>query len=58
MQLKVGDEYPVWWETNDGCVNHKVRILAISPYTGRYNYTHVLKLFAPRTLRGWLEMVV
>ncbi len=59
MKLKVGDEYSVWWNTNDGrpAGNHKARILDITPYTGRYNFTHVLKLLAPNTSRGWLEMV-
>jgi len=58
--LKVGDTYPVWWETNDGQPSgqHRAVILAILPYTGRYDYDCVLRLTAPRTRRGWLEMAV
>jgi len=58
--FKVGEEYPVWWETNDGRPpgKHKAVIIAVLPYIGRYNYACVLRLTAPRTNRGWLEMAV
>jgi len=59
---KVGDEYPVWWETLDGRPDgqHQARILEVLPYTGRLPqcFSAVLRLSAPRTAQGWLEMCV
>ena len=57
MPYKVGDPYPTWFSDKpSGCST----ILAIEPYRGRYTmyFTHVLRLSAPRTKRGWLEMAV
>lgn len=52
---RVGDRYPTWFSgQRDG---HST-VLAVSPYTGRYDFTHVLRLTAPRTSRGWLEQAV
>lgn len=55
--IKVGDTYPVWWTGDKGSM---ATVLGISPYRGRYTemFTHVLKLAAPRTRRGSLEMAV
>ncbi len=49
----VGDEYATWWDK-------KARVLGVYPYTGRYpqHFTHVLRLSAENTRRGWLEMAV
>jgi hypothetical protein len=59
--MKEGDLYPVWWSTGvrEGAWN-LARIIGVQPYTGRYpeSFTHVLKLHAPNTDRGWLEMAV
>jgi hypothetical protein len=59
---KVGQRHPVWWETG---VRHRdgsplATIIAVSPYTGNYpeSFTHVLRLTAPNTRRGWMEMAV
>jgi len=57
---KVGDDYPVYWETYDGrpAGSHRARILDIKPYTGKFkeHFTVVLKLHAPTTKRGFMEM--
>lgn len=51
----VGNRYPTWFSDQpDGLST----ILAIEPYRGREAFTHVLRLSAPRTRRGWLEMAV
>lgn len=53
--MKVGDLYPTWFSGEDhGCST----ILAILPYTGRYPqwFNCVLRLTAPNTVRGWVEM--
>jgi len=59
--VKVGDLYPVWWSTGvrEGEQNMAM-ILEIRPYDGRWqdDFTHILKLKAPNTDRGWLEMTV
>jgi hypothetical protein len=59
--LHIGDEVPVWWDTEDGrpAGQHKARILAARPYTGPHptlGYHAILKLAAPTTKRGWMEM--
>lgn len=54
--------WPVWWETGDGrpAGNHFARVLDAKPYDGKYKefFSHVLKLEAPESERGWLEMSV
>lgn len=59
--LKVGDEYPVWWFTGKkvGSWNY-ARVLEINNYQGKYpeHFTAELKLAAPNTKRGWMEMAV
>lgn len=32
-------------------------VLAVSPYTGRYQFRAVVRVTAPRTARGWLEVL-
>ncbi len=54
-QLNVGDKLSTWFSDRpDG----KSTVLAVYPYSGRYkeHFTHVLKLTAPRTWAGSLEM--
>ncbi len=51
----VNDRISTWFsDMPDG----KSTVLAVYPYTGRYKefFTHVLKLTAPRTHAGSLEM--
>lgn len=57
--IMVGDLYPVWWDTGSGTKN-MARVLDVAPYLGRYpqHFTHVLRLHAPNTSRGWMEMAV
>jgi hypothetical protein len=61
-RVEVGGVYPVWWDTEDGrpAGKHFATILDIRPYTKMFSdiYTHILKLSAPSTKRGWLEMSV
>ena len=51
--LEVGTMYPNWY-------GKPALILAVFPYTGKYPqwFTHVVRLYAPNTKRGWLEMAV
>jgi hypothetical protein len=50
--------YRVWWATNSG--DNMARVLDVRRYSGAYPqwFTHDLKLEAPGTHRGWLEMSV
>lgn len=51
----VGELYPTWFSDKpDGMST----ILGIFPYSGKYQFTHVLRLSAPRTYQGYLEMAV
>ena len=56
--MKVGDKYPTWFsDMPDGMST----ILAIEPYRSfRYPkmFSFVLRLTAPRTRRGWMELCV
>lgn len=60
--IKVGDLYPVWWETfkKDEKGNNVATVKEIRPYKGRYTefYTHDLTLEAPNTRKGTLVMPV
>lgn len=58
-EFMIGDLYPVWWNTESDPPN-MARIIEIRPYRGPYTdmMTHILKLSAPTTKRGWLEMTV
>jgi len=62
MYPKVGDLWPVWWDTNDGkpAGQHEARILGIRKYDGDVDLgmTHVLKLALPEAPRGYTEMSV
>jgi hypothetical protein len=62
MKYKVGDLYPVWWDTGTPKVDgfYQAIILEIKPYTGRFTdiFKHVFKLSAPNTRRGWMEMSI
>jgi len=55
--MKVGDKIETWFsDSPDG----QSTVLAIEPYRGKYtqDFTHVLRVTAPRTRRGWLEIPV
>lgn len=61
MTYKIGDLYPVWWST--GITEDEwnyAYILAIRPYVGPYEkeFKYILRLSAPSTKRGWVEMTV
>lgn len=61
--FKVGDDYPVWWNTEREKIDggyFPARIIDVFPYRGRYpqHFTHVLRLTDPNTKRGWSEMAV
>lgn len=48
---------PTWFsDSPDGLST----VLAVEPYRGKYRqwFTHVLRLTAPRTQRGWMEVCV
>jgi len=54
---QIGDKVLTWFsDQSDG----KSVVIDVTPYTGRYkdDFTHVLKLSAPRTRRGWMEMPI
>lgn len=52
------ESWPTWWpgDRPDGSAT----VLSIQPYTGRYPeaFNYVLRVAAPRTDRGWLEIAV
>jgi len=54
---KIGDKIETWFS---GKEDGKSTILEIRPYEGKYKQycTHVLKVTAPRTKRGWMEICV
>lgn len=57
MTFEVGGKLETWFSCqSDGLST----ILEVQPYRGRYPqwFTHVLKVTAPRTSRGWLEVAV
>jgi hypothetical protein len=54
-QLSVGDLFPTWYSDREDGMS---TVISISPYTGSYDYTHVLRLSAPRTHRGWMEQPI
>jgi len=60
MDYKVGAEYPVWWDTYDNRPggNHMATILEVKPYTGKFGFSVTLRLSAPATKKGWIEMPV
>lgn len=52
---RIGDKVETFFsDAPDG----KSTVLEVEPYRGRYTqyFTVVLKLTAPRTKRGWIEM--
>lgn len=55
-KCKVGKQIKVWWST--GKPNNMADILEILPYSGLYSkwYDCVLKLSAPNTYNGSVEM--
>lgn len=59
-QLKVGDLYHVWWDTGNDEQPNMAVVMAILPYHGLYSehFDAVLRLSAPKTRRGWMEMAV
>ncbi len=54
---RVGDKIETWFS---GEPDGKSRVLAVEPYRGRYTefFTHVVRVTAPNTRRGWMEMSV
>ena len=51
----VGDRIPTWFSDRpDGLST----VLAVETYRGRFKtaFTHVIRVTAPRTKRGWLEI--
>ena len=52
MTVKVGDKLDVWFEGG--------HVIAVKPYEGRYPqfYTQVVRVSAPRTSRGWMELAL
>ena len=61
--VRVGKEWPgdIFWDTGDGrpAGQHRAVVVAITKYTGRFTefFTHVIRLTAPNTRRGWMETV-
>ncbi len=54
---KVGDKITTWFSDQpDGMST----VLAVEPYRGRYIhiFTWTLRVSAPRTKRGWLEICI
>lgn len=61
MNHKIGEKIPVWWNTfeKDELGNNVAIILDIRDYKGPFDFcSKLLKLSAPGTKRGWVEMTV
>ena len=61
MTYAVGDKIRVWWTTfeQDGDGNNLAVVLGIRDYVGPLDFCDkILKLTAPSTKRGWIEMTV
>lgn len=61
MTHKVGEKIPVWWNTfeQDEAGNNVAVVLGIRDYVGPLDFCDkILKLTAPGTKRGWVEMTV
>lgn len=56
MTYKVGDTVLTWFSGREDGMS---TILVITPYRGAYPqyFTHVLRVTAPRTTRGWMEVL-
>ncbi len=54
---KVGDRVSTWFS---GCPDGLSTVLHVEPYRGKYPqfFTHVLRVSAPNTVRGWMEMCI
>ena len=54
-KFKVGDEIDTWFS---GDASGKSRILEVRKYDGRYPkyFKYILKVTAPTTMRGWMEI--
>ena len=50
--LSVGDKIDVWFDGG--------RVISVAPYRGRYHeaFTYVVRVTAPNTHRGWIEIAV
>jgi hypothetical protein len=57
MKPKVGDMMSTWFSDQPDGMS---RVLAVEPYRGRYTqwFAWTVRLTAPRTRRGWMEMVI
>lgn len=59
MIPKIGDDYPVWWDTNDGrpAGAHMAKVMGVLQYCGPLDFVKcILVLSAPNTRRGQVEM--
>jgi hypothetical protein len=61
MTYAVGDKIPVWWSTfekNENGENLAV-VLEVRDYVGPLDFCDkILKLTAPSTKKGWIEMTI
>jgi hypothetical protein len=57
MKPRVGDMMSTWFSDDASGLS---RVLAVEPYRGKYPqwFSWVVKLTAPRTKRGWMEMAI
>jgi hypothetical protein len=61
MKYQVGNKIPVWWSTGekDASGNNLAMILEVRDYKGPLDFCDkILKLTAPGTKRGWIEMTI
>lgn len=58
MTRMIPTSYRSWFPGDR--VDGSSTVLGAEPYRGRYpeHFTHVLRLAAPRTRRGWIEQAV
>lgn len=55
VKPRVGSRYRTWFSDREDGMS---RILAVFPYTGPFpeHYSWVVRVTAPRTYRGWMEL--
>ena len=57
MKPEIGDKMETWFSCNEDSMS---TVLGIRPYVGKYTqwFSWIVKVTAPSTRRGWMEMTV
>jgi hypothetical protein len=57
VKPKVGQQISTWFSDAESGLS---TIMDVRPYTGKFktDYTWIIRVTAPRTVRGWMEMSI